>query len=154
MALTITVGDYKVPGTDRVHKGLRFSTIRKTGRKGIWFNMKWCGKVSVSGGANPDSRDSTLYATSPMKAPVLRPTVEGPLSFRLVTSSKQGPILNAGEAKILNFQIGNTGSGPDTFCYLDSKFLDLKKNRIKVTLFAKDSEGKEFRAESIIAKSC
>jgi hypothetical protein len=153
MALTIPVGDYRVPGTDRVHKKLRFSTIRKTGRKGIWFTMLWCGKEVISGGASATGMDSTIYGPTPDKAPVLRPTAEGPISFAL-WGSERTPVLSIGASTSITFQIGNRGSGSDTLCYLSCEFLKIPEDRIIATLIAKDRSGNEVRTENEILKPC
>src|SRR5262249_22449779 len=48
--LTIRAGELTVPGTKLTHTDLRFITVEPHGYKGIWFGMKWNGKVPVDGG--------------------------------------------------------------------------------------------------------
>jgi hypothetical protein len=149
MAMTIHAGDLIVPGTKERMVSLRFSTIRKTGRKGIWFTMKWRGKETISGGSTKTGMDSTTWARSPAKAPILRPTAEGPLAFAIWGGPKV-PVLRIGASTRLSFTVGNPGSGPDTLCYLDDKFLTPGKDRIFATLIAKDRKGKRIEVRSEI----
>jgi hypothetical protein len=151
MAMTIPVGDFLVPGTNERMSAIRVSTIRKTGRKGIWFTMKWRGKETISGGSTKTGMDSTTWAKSPAKAPILRPTAEGPLSFAIWGGPKV-PVLRIGASTRISFTVGNPGSGPDTLCYLDDKFLTPGKDRIFATLIAKDRKGKRIETRSEIKK--
>jgi hypothetical protein len=139
MAMTIRVGDVAVPGTSRVHRGFRVSTVRKPGREGIWFSLEWCGRETVRGGAPSGGYDSTRWGKTPADAPILRPTAEGPLGFALWG----GTTLRVGTSSRIDFLVGNPGSGPDTLCYLDDEFLDREKDRIVAVLHAKDREGRK-----------
>jgi hypothetical protein len=149
IAMTIKAGDLPVPGTDRVHRDLKFSTIAKTGRKGIWFTMLWCGKEVISGGATRTGMDSTCWAPSPGQAPILRPTAEGPLSFA-IWGGPAKPILKISASTRLSFMIGNRGSGTDTLCYVSDKFLIPSKDRIFATVIAKDQKGRTIETRSEI----
>lgn len=149
MAMTIRAGDLPVRDTDRVHRDLKFSTIVKTGRRGIWFTMLWCGKETVSGGATRTGMDSTCWGASPNLAPILRPTAEGPLSFA-IWGGPPTPVLKIGTPTRLSFMVGNRGSKTDTLCYLSDKFLIPGKDRIFATVIAKDRNGKSIETRSEI----
>lgn len=154
MAMTIKAGDLPVRGTDRVHRDLKFSTIVKTGRKGIWFTMLWCGKEVVSGGATRTGMDSTCWAPSPGQAPILRPTAEGPLSFA-IWGGPPTPVLKIGTSTRLSFMVGNRGSGSDTLCYLSDKFLVPGKDQIFATVITRDKKGRVIETrEEIRDKPC
>jgi hypothetical protein len=148
-AMTIQAGDLSVQGTDRAHRDLKFSTIAKTGRKGVGFTMLWCGKEKISGGQARTGLDNTSWATSPGRAPILRPTVEGPLSFAIFDGSTI-PVLKTGTSTRLRIMIGNRGSGTDTLCYLSDKFLIPGKDRIFATVIAKDRKGRTIETRSEI----
>lgn len=148
VSMWISTGDLTVTGTDVVHRNLRFSTIPKKGRKGVWFSMMWRGKEKVAGGSSKTGFDSTVWADSAAKAPILRPTVEGPLGFAIWLGPKVPVLTIGGETKI-SFMVGNVGSGPDTLCYVSDKFLTPGKDRIFATVIARDGSGKkiEYRSE-------
>jgi hypothetical protein len=149
--LCIPVGKLAVPHTKLVHTDLKFLTVERHGYKGFWFSMKWNGTDSVDGGYAPfSSEENTIYATSARKAPVLWPTILGPLGF-LATDKLVLPI---GGAKDVQFIAGNPGSGPDTLCAVHEHFLIPGKDRIVATLIAKDAAGQEVRARTEIKKHC
>jgi hypothetical protein len=137
VSLWIRAGDLVEPGTSRVHQDLRFSTIPKTDRRGIWFTKRWCGRETVCGGAALTGSDCTVWGASPKSAPILRPTAEGPRSFAI-----WGPAtLAIGAEGSLSLLIGNAGSGPNTLCYLSEDFLTPEKDRIRAVVHARDLEG-------------
>jgi hypothetical protein len=154
VSMWISTGDLAVLGTNVVHKNLRFATIPKTGRKGVWFSMDWRGTERVAGGSSQTGYDSTVWSETTAKAPILRPTAEGPLGFAIWGGPKK-PVLRIGGETKLSFTVGNPGSGPDTLCYLSDKFLVPGKDRIFATLIAKDREGKKLEVRSEIrGKPC
>jgi hypothetical protein len=150
-SLTIRAGDLLVPGTKLTHTDLRFITVEPHGYKGIWFGMKWDGKVRFDGGYGNDGTEMTAYAASASKAPVLRPTPLGPLSFRFWDAEVT---LAIGKARDVQFGIGSAGSGPDTFCAVDEHYLIPGKDVLSATLIARDREGKELRCRTEIKKHC
>jgi hypothetical protein len=152
ISVLITVGDIEVPGTAIVHKGFRVSTVPKKGRKGIWFSMVWDGKEEISGGYGASGMDTTIWSSSPGSAPVLRPAVEGPLGFAIW--GYEEVVLGIGESTHISLLVGSRGSGPDTLCALNEDFLDLEKDRIRVTLIAKDEASIEIRSQSWITGHC
>jgi hypothetical protein len=149
--LTIKVGTLAVPGTKLVHTDLKFCTGGGPhDYVGIYFIMKWDGKEPVEGGLRGFGTDQTVYAPSPRSAPVLRPTPLGPLGFVVFTDRE----LHVGRAEMVQVGVGSPGSGPDTFCALSEHFLDLTRDRLVVTLIAKDKGGKALRVSTDIKKHC
>lgn len=150
-SIDIRLGNLKVSGTDLVHTDLRIATVPKKDRKGVWFQMKYGGKVEVSGGQGPSGGiDTTVYGATPKEAPVLRPTTEGTPSFALWC----GDELAIGGTTHLSLLIGNAGSGRDTLMALSEDFLDLKSETIRATLIAADADGKEVRVPFTIKDHC
>ena len=152
MAITFTIPKLKVPGTDWVHERFRISTVRKAGRKGIFFQIKWRGEVALSGGYGDIGSDVTIWSATAAKAPILRPNPRGPLSF--ATWGSKALVFRPGKATHLNVIAGNRGGGPDTLAVVDDEFIDLKKNELRVTVIAKNALGKEVRARSRISEHC
>jgi hypothetical protein len=150
MALEIVVGDVPVPGTDVVHKNFRVSTVMKAGWKGFWTGLDWAGKGEVSGGYGACGYDLTVWSESAAKAPVLRFSPNGPLSFGIWGDGKLG----LGGATRVSLIVGNKGSGPDTLSVVDDNFLTPGKDRIFATVIAKDANGKEVRAKTEIKGHC
>jgi hypothetical protein len=152
MGLTIRLGALKVPGTELVHKDFLISTTPKSGRKGIWFRMKWNGKTEMSGGYNRIGFDTTQYSPSPKTAPVLWLCPAAKLSFGVWGDANL--TLPIGEATQVNFLVGNWGSGPDTMCVVDEHFLVSGEDRLSATIIAKDAGGREVRERSQIKEHC
>jgi len=152
MALTVRVGDVRVPGTDLVHKNFLISTTPKSAWKGMWFRMNWAGKTEVSGGYHRVGLDTTAYGRSPQAAPVLWPCPHARLSFGVWG----GPDLTLvpGQANRVNFLVGTWGSGPDTLCVVDEHFLEPGKDRLFATVIGKDAEGREVRARTEVKGHC
>jgi hypothetical protein len=154
VSMWISTGNLAVAGTNEVHENLRFATIPKAGRKGVWFSMMWRGKEKVAGGSARTGYDSTVWAPTAAKAPVLRPTVEGPLGFA-IWGGPQVPVLRIGGETKISFMAGNSGSGPDTLCYVSDGFLVPGKDRIFATVIARDRKGKKLEVRSEIrGKPC
>jgi len=152
MALVLRIPELRVPGTGIVHKKFLVSTVRKKGRRGIWFRMRWRGTTTVSGGYGATGMDTTLWASTPAKAPVIRPTVLGPLSFAL-----WGPktvTLPVGGSGSISLLVGSRGSGPDTLAVVDEHHLDLEKDALTATLIARDAAGRELRTRTRITGHC
>ena len=151
LAIDVRLGDLPVPGSDLVHTDLRIATVPKKDRKGVWFQMKYGGKVEVSGGNGPSGGiDTTVYGATPKEAPVLRPTILGPMAFALWC----GDELEIGGSAHLSLLVGNAGSGRDTLMSLSEDFLDLKTETIRATLVATDVDGKEVRVPCEIKRHC
>ncbi|HTU90194.1 MAG TPA: alpha/beta hydrolase [Gemmataceae bacterium] len=148
--LSIVVGALAVPGTKLVHTDLKFYTAERHNYKGFWFSMKWNGVDAVDGGYAPFSDNNTTYSSTAQTAPILRPTILGPLGF--LTTDKL--VLPIGGAKDVQLIVGNPGSGPDTLCAVHEHFLIPEKDRIIATLIAKDVAGQELRVRTEIKKHC
>src|SRR5262249_34349932 len=151
-AMTIRVGDLRVPGTDLVHTKLLLSTSPKDKRTGFWFRMYWNGGTEMSGGYAPVGLSTTTSGARAQAAPVFRPCPAGPLSFACYSDGKLH--LRAGTKEHLNVIAGNAGSGPDTLAVVDEKFLDLGKDALTVTVIAKDGKGAEVKATTRIKEHC
>src|SRR5262245_47721597 len=87
LEMLIRVGDVAVPGTKRVHTGLRFSTSPEADRKGFWFDRKWYGATEVSGTYGPVGIDTAEFADSPEHAAIVTPDPNGTLAFGLWMSA-------------------------------------------------------------------
>lgn len=96
-AVSITVGDVPVPGTELVHRRFRVSTVGKKGRDGVWFQMWWDGEEQISGGYGAVGTNTTVWSTDRAKAPVLRPTPLGPLTFGLYAWGADEVVLTRGK---------------------------------------------------------
>lgn len=152
MAMTIRVGDIKVPGTELVHTKFLLSTAPKQGRAGFWFRMQWAGKHEVSGGYGAVGIDTTTWGASVDKAPIFRPCPDAPLAF--ATWGDEVIELRPGQATKVNVIVGNPGSGPDTLAVVDEHFLDLAKDELLVTVIAKDKRGEVVQQTSRIQEHC
>lgn len=151
MAMTIRVGDIRVPGSDLVHTKFLVSTSPKAGRSGFWFRMQWGGKVEMSGGYGAKGIDTTKWGPSLATAPIFRPCPHGPLRFATWGDDKLE--LQAGNSLHLNVIVGNGGSGQDTLTVVDEHFLDLQADELTVTVITKGSTG-EARETSRILHHC
>jgi hypothetical protein len=152
MGLTIRVGDVRVPGTKLVHKDFLISTTPKAGRKGIWFRIKWDGETEMSGGYSRVGLDNTQYGASPRSAPVLWPCPRARLTFGIWDDAV--PALTIGQARRINFIVGNWGSGPDTLAVVDERFLIADQDRLFATIIARDERGREVRERTQIKGHC
>ncbi len=152
MAITFKIAELPVPGTDWVHESFRISTVRKKGRKGIFFVMKWRGREDMSGGYGLLGSDVTRWTGSARTAPIIRPNPMGPLSFA-TWGDEEIVMPVAGETHV-NVVAGNRGSGPDTLAVVDENFIDLEVDALWVTVIGRDEHGKEVRARSRITEHC
>ncbi|MHC4550439.1 MAG: hypothetical protein ACYTEZ_16860 [Planctomycetota bacterium] len=153
MAVVLRLGDFQVPGTDVVHTDLRISTVRKKGRRGIWFKMKWRGEHDLSGGQTIDGH-STAWGKTPQAAPILRPTLAAPLAFELYGwGAKQVTLAIGGETKVY-LMAGVRGSRRDTLLVVDELFLKKGRDRIFATLMAKTRDGRDLEVRTEITGHC
>jgi len=152
MEMSIRIAEIRVPATTLVHKNFLLSTSPKTNRTGFWFRMHWDGKHEMSGGYGPTGMNTTTWGESPPKAPILRPCPLGPLHF--ATWGDEVIELPRGGATKVNVIVGNRGSGPDTLCVVDEKFVDLERDELTVTVIAKDALGKTVTETSRIREHC
>ena len=152
LEMLVKVGDVPVPGTERVHRGLRFSTSPKKGRTGFWFDFRWDGKTQVSGSYGPVGLDTAEFAESAATAAILHPDPNATLSFGLwMESPVKIPV--GGEAH-LNVIAGHAGLGPNSLAVVDENFINLDRDELLATVVAKDAQGKEIETTTRIKKHC
>jgi hypothetical protein len=153
--LYIHVGTVAVLGTKLVHTDVKFITVEAHGYKGTWFSMKWDGGTEVSGGYTPFGyAEMTQYAHSPQEAPILRPTPLGPLDFAVFERTVTLAIGKASKSMDVQVGLGSAGSGPDTLCVVDERFLTPGKDVIVATLIAQDRDGRESRTRHELKQHC
>ena len=111
----------------------------------LHVNFRMNGRVSVSGG-----RGGLEWADSLAKAPILHADPFGTLSF---LSTGPGE-LKIDQEETVTLAVGNRGWGPDTFCAVDEEFLDLEKDKLFVTVIAKDSKGNEVKSRFQLKEHC
>jgi hypothetical protein len=145
---TWDIGTMKVPGTEVAHTELLLR--RYNDETGIRFSMKWAGKDKVYAGIDPDGGPRTPWGKSPGEAPVLRPCPLGPLEF--VFSGKT--TLKTGEATKIYLMAGHKGSDEKSFSCVHDVYLQAGKDRIFVTLVAKDTKGAEVKVKTEIKGHC
>jgi hypothetical protein len=114
----------------------------------VSLKFRMNGRVTVSGGCGPAG--AAEWGGSLEKAPVLHADPFGPLTF-LYTGAKEFAVGAEGQVTL---NVGSMGAGPSTFCAVDDQFLDLNKDRLRVTLIAKDREGIEIRRPFLITGAC
>jgi len=143
---TYDVGKLRVPGSRAAHTELQFKTSDNLG--GVFFSMKWGGKEIILAGSH--IAGPPKFAPSPATAPVLRPTLAGPLTFAL---AREG-VLTIGEDSDIALRVGHAGSGVDTFCAVNENYLVPGTDKILVTLIARDTADNEVRVRSEIKGHC
>ncbi len=152
VAVSLRIPRIAVPGTELVHTDLLISTVRKPGRKGIWFRMKWQGKTEVSGGYGDFGSDVTIWREKPEDAPIIRPNPQGVLSF--ATWGDDDVSISIARRGHVNVIIGHPGRGPDSLAIVDENFIDLEKEALYVTIIGRDAAGKEVRQRTRITEHC
>ena len=113
------------------------------------FMFKLNDKVKIYGVYGP-AGVFFQFGDSPEKAPVLHVDPWGTWTFFLAGPDE----MKIGQEENVMFYAGHRGSGPATFMALDEHFLDLDKDRIFVTLIAKDAQGKELRERAQLKEHC
>ncbi len=149
---TWKIGNMPVPGTSIVHTDLELWT-RRPDNPFIQFSMKWAGKDTVYAGNDMTSatdRTRTRWGKSAADAPVFRPCPLGRLEFAFFTPTT----LKTGEARKVVLGAGHRGSGLNAFSLVNDEFLEAGKDRIFVTLIAKDAKGEEVKVRSEITEHC
>jgi hypothetical protein len=107
------------------------------------------GKVRMTGGYG--NNDTYLkFKPTLDEAPILLADPWGPLSFHHAGPDE----LKVGQEETVMLYVGNRGSGFGSFTAVDEDFLDLSKDKIIVTLIAKDREGKKFRQRTQLKEHC
>jgi len=106
-------------------------------------------KVKVFGGYGPNG-GLTQWGDSLEKAPILHANPWGPLSF-FHAGPAEMPI---GREATVMFYVGTRGSGDSTFLAVDEDFLDLDKDKILVTVIAKDAKGNVVSKRAQLKEHC
>jgi hypothetical protein len=146
----ITVAAVPVPGKKLRHEEFRFSVFAKGPRTGICFNLKWAGREPMYGGFGLSCMNWTPWGATIAEAPVFHPNPYGPLSFALWGE----PVLKLEDDNNVNLFAGNRGSGSAAYSVVTDKFLAPGKDRVFVTVVAKDGEGREVRLRTEITGHC
>jgi hypothetical protein len=152
LEMSFRIAQIAVPGTDLVHKKFLMSTAPKKDRSGFWFQMLWYGKQEMSGGYGQLGMNTTAWSPTLAKAPILRPCPLGPLHF--ATWGDAEIELKPGAAARVNVIAGIAGSGPDSLCVVDEKFIDLARDELTVTVICKDRNGETVTETSRIKQHC
>jgi len=113
----------------------------------ITFRMD--GKVTLYGAYGPNGT-YLQFGESPEKAPILHAAPSGVLSFMHMGPEE----MKIGEEDSVMVYVGVRGSGPASFLAVDESFLDLDKDKLFVTLVARDAKGKEIRQRTQIKEHC
>ncbi|MHC4957473.1 MAG: hypothetical protein ACYTGN_03795 [Planctomycetota bacterium] len=143
----LTIGKY-------THTDLKISTIRKGERKGIWLQFKWRGKHELSGGMTMHG-DSTIWAETPEKAPVLRPSLTAPFVFQFWGwGARKVELPVGGKPEKVYLMAGVRGSRDDTLLVVDENFLKPGRDRLFATVIAKTADGQPVEARTEISGHC
>lgn len=144
--LLATIGKIEFPDQKIVLEDLVVHTRQaRQLRSSLHVSFRMNGKVSVFGGWN-----GLEWGDSPLKAPFFHSDPFGTLSFR-----STGPAeLKIDQEENVTLNVGNPGSDPNSFCIVDENFLDPEKDKLFVTLLAKDSKGNELKARFQLKEHC
>ena len=154
LGIELKVGDVRVPGTDLVHKGLRFGTVMKADKPGFWFEMKWNGKEEISGGYSPAGPNLTIYSPNPKNAPIFRPAPLGAMSFALYTWGEDEVEFTPGRQEKISIMIGKRGSTSDSISVMSEHFLDLNQDELSATLVVPTTSGVDKSVLVLIHEHC
>jgi len=171
LAPMMEIDEIKIPDSKLRHKKFSFRLTegyfapkgKEDKKNGVFFEMLWNGKEAVKCG-DIKTKTAVYFDESIDKAPILRPAPHGKLQFELYRSRteymgnvkfKDDEMAVKIGAKITpNFQIGKGGLGKESFCFLSDTFLDLKKDKIFVSIIGKDGGGKELKERFQIKEHC
>ena len=148
-ARSTEVGRIAIPGCGLVLENVVFRNYHAEEPPFVLLSMRVNGKVDLHGGYE-SGKAGLRFAESPEKAPILHADPEGPLAFLLY----DGAELQIGHSQGVRIMVGAAGSGGSTFMAVDENFLNLKEDKIFVTLIATDRAGKEIRARTRINGHC
>lgn len=140
-----TIGDFKEPKSDVVHKGFTVTWTPES----IRYQMKWAGGPVTMGCYGPTGDVYANFAASPKEAPIFVPGTERPFEFEHWMS---GTLLR-GEENDFKVFIGNRGDRAGAFTCVDDKFLP-KGEHVLVQLVCRDAAGKERRLTAQLAERC
>lgn len=114
-----------------------------------FVSFKLNGSVKVYSAYGPGSA-YLRFGESPEKAPILHVDPWGTLAF-----FHAGPTeMKVGQQITVMLYVGTQGWGPASFTAVDERFLDLEKDKLIVTLIAKDRQGNEIRKKTQLKDHC
>ncbi len=131
------------------HSDLEF-IVATRGTTAAWFQMKYRGKLEISGGWPLSGMTHTKWGDSPKTAPVFRPCRDAPVTFGLWGEAE----LKRGQANTITLVAGPAGSVPDALCSVANEHLVPGKDRIIATLEARDADGRALSVRTEIKRHC
>lgn len=140
-----TIGDFKEPDTEVVHKEFTITWMKES----IRYQMKWAGGPVTMGCYGPTGESYAHFAPSPKEAPIFVPGTERPFEFDHWMSGT----LKRGETNDFKVFMGNKGDRTGAFTCVDDKFLPAGE-RVLVQLVCRDGAGKEQRLTAELAERC
>ncbi|HKS16339.1 MAG TPA: hypothetical protein VJU16_03450 [Planctomycetota bacterium] len=146
---TISVPAIRVRGLDLMHEEFTVTSYRRDTTVGIYFKLKWAGREPMAGAYGLSGTSPVPWGATAAEARIFHPNPHGPLSFALWGD----PVLQLGQDNNVNLFAGNPGSG-GSYSVVSDKFLRAGKDRIFVTVVAKDGAGKEVRLRTEILGRC
>jgi hypothetical protein len=130
-----TIGDYRPPHGDAVHKDFR---ITWTADSGVRFSMLWRGEKRSFGDYGPTRESYAGFGDSLQSAPVFVPGWDRPFQFERWIDE---PLQRGGDTDFKVF-VGNRGDRTGTFTAVDDKFLPAGEYAL-ATLIYEDQSGKQ-----------
>ena len=147
--LDFRLGKVEIPGAKVLLEDFQLTSYPHGSTRATFVSFKLSEKVKMYGAYG---RNGTYlqFGESPEKAPVLHADPTATLAFLHMGPEE----MKIGVEDTVMLYIGNPGSGPATLLAVDDKFLNLEKDKLLVTLIAKDREGKEMRRRTQLKESC
>jgi hypothetical protein len=141
-----TIGDYRAPGGDAVHKEF---TVTWTPKIGVRFRMLWRGEKVSFGSYGPAHDTYAGFADSAATAPVFVPGYDRPFEFERWIPDPLRP------GAITDFKVfvGNRGDRVGAFAAVDDKFLP-KGEVVLATLHYTTRAGKAATAHYELPERC
>lgn len=147
--IVFDIGKVEAKDSNLVLDKLQIATYPKEAKPMTFITFKANGKVKMYGGYGPGPT-YMQFGESADKAPLIHADPFGTLSF-----FHEGPTeMEIGKHTTVMAFVGNRGSGAATFFAVDEHFLDLDKDKIIVTVNAKDAKGNEVRGRGQLKEHC
>jgi hypothetical protein len=143
------LGKVEIPEAKVLLENLQVTSYPHEKKQLMFFSFKMDGKVTMYGAYGPNGT-YLHFAESRDKAPILHAAPSGTLSFLHMGPEE----MKIGDEDTVMLYVGARGSGPATFLAVDEHFLDLDKDKIFVTLVARDAKGKEIRQRTQLKEHC
>lgn len=141
-----TLGDYRSPGSDAVHKDF---TVTWTAKSGVRFRTLWRGEKVSFGGYGPSRETYAGFGDSPQQAPVFVPGWDRAFQFERWIAE---PLKRGGKVDFKVF-VGNRGDRVGTFSAVDDEFLAAGEYAV-ATLFYRTKDGKQATARYDLKERC